>query len=357
MKFLDMVLVVLLAVALCGIGCEKKTDEVSPVRLDGPGTGPDSSAAAPATGANQAADAMVASIDGMRITKMDLDQEVNNLMSQFRGQIPEDQLERIRASVANQAVANLVNQKLLLNEARNRDITIDAEEIEARFSEIANHFPSKEAFVERLEMLGITVDQLRKEIAQKYLIEKLLETPKATITEPTEEAVKKFYDENQQSFAQPEQLRASHILLKVDPEAGPAERNEKKAKLEDLRAQVLDGGDFAALAGQFSDCPSKARGGDLDWFERGRMVEPFENAAFSLEIGAVSDVVETTFGYHIIKVTDRKAGGMQSLDEARPSIVEYLKQQDGEKVITDFIDGLRAKTDITYGEGYAPAVE
>ena len=133
--------------------------------------------------------------------------------------------------------------------------------------------------------------------------------------------IERYYRANEAQFTTPEQVRASHILLKTEGKDEAA----VKAKAEALLKQAKSGADFAALAKKNSeDEGSAAQGGDLDYFGRGRMAKEFEDAAFSLPPGQISDVVKSPFGFHIIKVTDRKPETKRSLEEARPQITEQL---------------------------------
>ncbi len=144
--------------------------------------------------------------------------------------------------------------------------------------------------------------------------------------------VQRYYNDNIQQYQTPEQVRASHILLNT---AGKDEAAVRK-QAEDILQQVKSGGDFAALAKKFSeDEGSKVNGGDLDYFSRGRMVPEFENVAFTLAPGQVSDLVKSQFGFHIIKVVDKRPGTTRSLDEVRTQIQEQLSLQQADQRITD----------------------
>ena len=110
-----------------------------------------------------------------------------------------------------------------------------------------------------------------------------------------------YFDAHPDEFKMPERVHASHILVKVDPNASDASKAESRKKLEGIKARLDGGEDFAKLAEENSDCPSSAKGGDLGFFTRGQMVAPFEEAAFALNPGDTSDVVETRFGFHLIK--------------------------------------------------------
>ena len=143
--------------------------------------------------------------------------------------------------------------------------------------------------------------------------------------------VQRYYNSNIQQYQQPEQIRASHILLKTE---GKDEAAVRKTA-EGILAQVKAGGDFAELAKKYSeDDGSKAQGGDLNYFSRGRMVPEFEEAAFKMNAGETSDLVKSQFGFHIIRVVDKKAGATRSLDEVRQQITDMLQQQIADEQIT-----------------------
>jgi peptidyl-prolyl cis-trans isomerase D len=162
---------------------------------------------------------------------------------------------------------------------------------------------------------------------------------------PTE--VQSYYNGNITQYQTPEQVRASHILLNT---AGKDEAAVRK-QAEDILQQVKAGADFAELAKKYSeDEGSKPNGGDLDYFSRGRMVPEFEAAAFALEVGQVSDIVKSQFGFHIIKVVDKKPAVTRSLDEVRPQIEEQLKRQRADQQIatraTELAAGISTSADL-----------
>ncbi|SPD71925.1 PPIC-type PPIASE domain protein [uncultured Desulfobacterium sp.] len=140
----------------------------------------------------------------------------------------------------------------------------------------------------------------------------------------TEDEIKNYYEDNLSSFKEERKVKASHILFKLDAKATGDKENEVKEKAESVLKEVRDGKDFAELAKKYSDCPSKAKGGDLGYFSEGQMVKPFEEAAFKLKAGEISDLVRTEFGFHIIKVEDVKEARTRPLEEVRGEIVETL---------------------------------
>ena len=159
--------------------------------------------------------------------------------------------------------------------------------------------------------------------------------------------VQRYYDDNQQQYATPEQVRASHILLKTEGKDDAA----VKKQADDLLAKVKGGADFAALATTLSeDEVSAAKGGDLDFFGRGAMVKEFDDVAFTLKPGETSGVVKTQFGYHIIRVMEKKPASTRSLDESRVQIEEILKseraQKEAERISAELAGKLTKPADL-----------
>jgi peptidyl-prolyl cis-trans isomerase C len=168
-------------------------------------------------------------------------------------------------------------------------------------------------------------EYLKREIAQK-------------ITVPDDE-LKSYYDSHKDEFKTQDMVKARHILVRVDNSASDDEKKKAKEKTELYLKKIKDGEDFAKLASDFSDDPgSKAKGGDLGFFPRGRMVKPFDDAAFSLKPGETSGIVETQFGFHIIKVEDRKDSSVESFDVVKERLKQKLSQDRTRKELTDFID-------------------
>lgn len=211
-----------------------------------------------------------------------------------------------------------------------------------------------EKFVERRTSSGLTMEDLKVQVRSYIGKEKLIEFAMGKELKPmTEKEAKKFYSENIPRYTREEEVRASHILLKIGT-LDAAGKAEAKAKLEGILGEIKGGADFAELAKTHSACPSSAKGGDLDFFTRARMVKPFSDAAFAMKKGEVSDVVDTRFGYHIIKVTDRKEAGVQSFDEVKDSIVEMQDRKSKQDFATKYIREIWEGATIAWAEEAKP---
>ncbi|MEJ2744645.1 MAG: peptidyl-prolyl cis-trans isomerase [bacterium] len=205
--------------------------------------------------------------------------------------------------------------------------------------------------------MGITEPQLRQNIGQDLKIGALLDKNVPQKEKASDKEIKAFYKDNPEKFKKPERVKASHILIKVNPVDSAEEKEKKRRKIEELRKKIKKGADFAKLARENSECPSKAKGGDLGYFEKGKMVKPFEETAFGMKVGRISDVVETQFGYHLIKVTEHEKAGVTPFEKARDQLEEFLNNQKRQGDINEYLQRLRAAAKIEYAGAPHPGAK
>lgn len=283
---------------------------------------------------------VVARVNGEAISKGDLETAVGELEARAGQPMPADQRDRIVRGVLDQ----LIGYRLLRQESIARKIAVPDAEIEARIAAIRSQFPSEEAFTQTLELRKMTLAKLRDDAREGIQIDSMLKTELGAATGVTAEQVTEFYEKNPSEFQQGERVRASHILTGVPENADPAVREQARVRAADVLKEVKAGKDFAELAKQYSNDPGSApRGGDLGYFERGQMVGPFEQAAFALAPAQTSDLVESPFGYHIIRVVDRQASRTIPLADVRPQIQQFLEGRSRQQQTGAFVDSLKAK--------------
>jgi len=172
----------------------------------------------------------------------------------------------------------------------------------------------------------------------------------ANLSGASDTQAREFYDSNMDRFEKPEQIKASHILIKVEPEDTDAIKADKRRRLAELKARIDGGEDFAALASENSDCPSSSNGGDLGLFGHGQMVKPFDDAAFALSTGEVSEIVETRFGYHVIKVTEKTESTTTPYEEVKDDIIQYLDGMDKQTEVEKYVAALRDLAIIEFAD-------
>ena len=258
--------------------------------------------------------------------------------------VPPDQ----KSGVLKMILDDMINERLVTKASA--AIKVEPTAVDAEFEKIRE---ARKATVEdvtkELAKMGMTIETLKADIAKRMQQRQWVDDQiKGKAADATDPEAKEFYEKNPQNFEQPEQVRASHILFRLTPDATPEKVTEtmKKAEAAVGRAKKED---FAKLAGELSEEPgAKERGGDLKYFPRkGPMVEPFAEAAFKLQKDEVSpEPVRSEFGYHVIKVTDRKTGGKQAFDEAKPQILAYLSREKKRMAIDEMIAVMRQKAEV-----------
>ncbi len=287
----------------------------------------------------------VAVVNGTAIPRAEFDREMARIKQQFlsRG----EKLSGSRLSeIEGEVLETLINRELLYQESRKKGITIDEARIDEELGRLKKRFGSEEKFKSALKETKITEAELRSHFRQGMAIQQFIDEEFARKVKVTEKEARKYYDENREIFKQPEQVRASHILIKVDPGADESKKKEARKRLEALQKKLKEGEDFAKLAREFSEGPSSSRGGDLGYFGRGQMVKPFEDAAFALKPGEVSGIVETRFGYHLIKVIDRRPETVIAFEEIKERLGEFLKQEKVKKDVALYVEKLKEKAKI-----------
>jgi len=346
----------LLAMGFVAVGCQKGEEGKAQSGPQAAQTGPEDAGdkALPSASTMTKENSMVASVNDKVINESDVDRATEILLAQYRNQIPPDRAAQARTVLRKQAVENLINQSLLLEEAGREGTQPEQKLVDDRFNETVGRFSSPEEFQSALNSMGLSKETFREEIKEDLMIEALLDEQLKDVKKVSDEEVSAFYRDHPESFRSPEQVRASHILIAVDEGATDEQRAQKRRELAGLKDELEKGADFGQLAGQHSDCPSKARGGDLGYFERGKMVKPFSDAAFAMKVGDTSEIVETQFGYHLIKVTDHQEPKVATLDEVKGQIENLLNRQAKDKAVGAYVGKLRESAKIQYAETYAP---
>ena len=284
-------------------------------------------------------------VNGTIITQAELDSQMKIVMDRLRasGRLPEpSQVDQIRSQV----LENLIARELLYQESQKKGIKISEEEVNQQLIKVKAQFPNEAEFNNALNRMNLTEASIREKLERDLALRKLIDdeiTPKVTVSDSE---IRAFYDNNPATFKQPERVKASHILIKVDPQANAAQKAEAQKKIDLVQAKLQKGEDFGALAKEYSEGPSGPKGGDLGYFTRGQMVKAFEEAAFAMKPGEVSGVVETRFGYHLIKVTDKTPEGTMPYNEVKEKLGEFLKQKKIQDEINVYVKKLEEKAKI-----------
>jgi len=295
-------------------------------------------------------DVAAVTVNGQKITVRQVQDELAKRIEVMKKRMPAGQ-EMPEAQVNQMHMRltdSLVEQALIEQMAKEADVTVTDEQVMDQIKQIAGQKNQTMEEVEKeIADMGMTLDDIKGQIRTQMLVKELVDK-KADVT-VTEADAQTFYDENPQYFEQKEQVKASHILC---GKRGITEA-EYPAELEKIKAAKarLDAGEaFEDVAKDVSTCPSSAQGGDLGLFGKGQMDPAFEKVAFELEVGQTSDIVKTSFGYHIIRVTDKKAAGKTPFAEVKDQITEYLENSQKKEKWDEIQGAFRNKSEIIYSD-------
>ena len=260
------------------------------------------------------------------------------------GNVPPDQ----RPSAYRQMLDQLVMRELIVEEAQARKIAPDEAAVERDFQQAREQFKTDQDWSRFLTNSGFDATSFRTELRTRNVVDTVIKQEAARLPAVVTDAdARAFYDQNPKMFDAGERVRASHILVRVPEGAGDDVKKAARARAEAALARVRKGEDFAAVARQASEDPgSGPRGGDLGVFGKGTMVPPFEQAAFALPAGQVSGLVETPFGFHIIKVSERLPAGKMPFEPVKGQIKDHVAQTRRDKAVNDLVQGLKAKAKI-----------
>ncbi len=253
----------------------------------------------------------------------------SRLVSQAEGQI--------RQIIVSNA-ERIAEQKLLVIAAEDAGYAVSDSELDSTLSQRYMRYGGEDKYKAQLESAGIKWETMRADMREGLTIRNYLEKEIADPEKVTDEELQEYFDKN---YSGDRTATVQHILLMTQGKSD-AEKQEIRTKMEGILAEAKGGADFGKLAQQYSEDPgSKDRGGLYEDFERGQMVKPFEDASFDLPIGSISDIVETQYGFHIIKVIGRKQGS-ETLDQMRAKILESLKRDK----INNYIKEMRESAGI-----------
>jgi peptidyl-prolyl cis-trans isomerase C len=341
------------------LGCDSKKESTTmagkPVIAPGPGMNEPPAAGSAATEqtassptANpKTATGIAVEVDGEKMTRIQLDQDIQKRMASLKDRVPAEQLEDTRTEVRRALIDEFIIRTLLNKEVSRRKVMATEKEIAEIIDAMKSQLPAGATLEEVFKKNKIDASAMREEIGLNIRINKLVTAEPGGNAKITDKEVTDFYQKNQEQFKQPESVHARHILVAKNSGDTQKVTAGEKTKAEELQRRLVAGADFADLAAKNSDCPSKQNGGDLGFFSRGQMVKPFEDAAFSQRVNAIGPVVETDFGFHIIQVLERRSAQIAKLDaETKKQIGAFLEQQRKQAAYDGLVKRLKANANI-----------
>jgi len=320
-------------------------------------------------------DRTLATVNGEPIMLSEYEKNLTPILDQFHKAAPQsEQTPEHVDDIKKRVLDQMIDDRLLVQQAKKENIHVSQLEVDDGVKKVRSRFQTEDEFNQELQKEGMNFDEFRKHIQEQLMTIKLIDQDvKAKVPQPSDSDVKDLYNtvqaiiddkpipgshtpseiEELKNLARAvqhrfgERVRARHILIRVAPNASKQEKDAALDKIKDIQRRLKKGEDFGDLAKKYSEDPgSKDHGGELPPFSRGDMVPPFEKAAFSLNVGETSDIVQTDYGYHIIQVLEKKAATKPTFDDVKDDLKDYLFQQRGTKRFDEYVKDLRAKSDI-----------
>jgi parvulin-like peptidyl-prolyl isomerase len=287
---------------------------------------------------------VVAVVEGAEIKKGELDKVLASVLGQS-GRSPTELPAEQKTGAYRMILDDMIVEKLITRRAA--AVKVGDEEVEATFKRATANMGSDQEVRLQIEQSGETIATVKENIRASLRQQRWVDEQLKGKTEVTEAEADDFFKKHPEQFKVPERVRASHILLTLKQDATPETVTKKQKDAEAIVERVKKGEDFSKLAKELSEDPSaKENNGDLNFFAREQMVPEFSEVAFKLGKDEVSEPVRTQFGYHVIKVTDRKAGENMSLEQAKPRLLSFLKQQKKQAEVEKLVREIREKADI-----------
>ncbi len=280
-------------------------------------------------------------VNGEEVGEALVEQELQMLRERYSREMPYEEIEQKQAKIESDARENAVERTLLTQKAREVVDHIRPEEIEARFIALKQQHGGEEEFAKRFEIGPEDEEKIKVDIEDGVRLEKYFDAICKDVPRPVEADSRSYYDEHKAEFTVPEMVHAAHIVQHPSPDC-PMER--VYAELLNVRERLMAGEDFDALAQEYSHCQDG--GYDLGYFARGQMVQSFEDIAFKIAVGEYSDVFQSEFGYHILKVLDHKPEMLREFVEVRYDIESALFDERKNEAIGAVADELRGEADI-----------
>lgn len=295
----------------------------------------------------QSVSKVVAVVNGAELTEADLQQEINIIMPMnqaFHGNTSEEKMNKIKAD----AMKNLVDSELRAQDALAKGMKIPPSVFDEEYNKMVTRFKTKKELIVAYQNAGFTEKSFKWVIERKLLAEKsrLAEVDGAVSITP--EKVKNYYTTNVAKYSKPEEFRASHVLVKVDPSSTAEERKALNTKAEILLKRIKAGENFEDIASIESDDASRVKGGDLGYFHSGQTVAEFEEALVKLKVGETSGIVESMYGFHIILLTEKRAPRLIPFEEIKDKINKDLVDSEKKQLLENWMARLYKNAKISY---------
>lgn len=249
------------------------------------------------------------------------------------------------------AIEQAIGAKLLINEADRLQIETPEDDIQDRLEDLIKKAGGREKYVAMMEKQGIDEKHVRDGIRRGRRVEILIEQITAGVQDPTEKEIEEHFNEHSGDYTREDTAHIQHVLIKP-VSSGESDRDVARSKLQEIKRRIEDdGASFADMAAMFSDCPSgKQSGGSLGWISRGMLVPEMDETVFKMDDDELSDVFETSLGFHLVKKVASQSGGEVAISEVADKIREFLRHTRRGQALSAYVAGLREKANVDITE-------
>lgn len=280
-------------------------------------------------------------VNGERIPEQAVLTELKRLIDFYSQHLSKEELGRQMDTLVKKAREHAIGTKLLLDEVKRRHVQVPEPQVEASLAAMAKKAGGDAALEALLVRQRITRDQLRASIRAGKQLDTLVARVTSGEPDPTDEDVRAHYEKHADRYASPDRVHVRHILMKPAG-AGEADKAATRSRLESIKRQLEEGDDFGELAAAYSECPSgKDAGGSLGWVVRGATVPEFDQLVFDMNVGDISEILETALGLHLVEKLDEETGEPMPFEEVKERIRDLLRHERRGHALTRFVDKLR----------------
>lgn len=283
-------------------------------------------------------DKIVAVVNDDIITLSELEESMQPFIADYKIRYGEEELEYRLDEARKDALNRLVEEKLIIQEAKIRDVKVEDAEIEVRVDRVKKRFKTEEEFYYAIKQSGVTLPRLREKYKEQIMMRKLISSliNARVAVSPTQVAA--HYYGNIADFTVPESIRFKVLLVKI---LDTRPKEESRAIAVEALDTIRAGGDFDMVVTKYSEGPNIEQGGDMGYMPKGGILKELDNALFELNINETSELIETEVAFYIVKVVDKKEAGTRTLVEATDLIKERLFQRESELTLREFVDKLK----------------
>ncbi len=279
------------------------------------------------------------------ITQSEIDRQLEPVYEQYRTIYSGDELAKKLEEARQNIIGQLIDDKLILSEAKKLNIEVDDKDVEERVSEVKKQFNSQAEFEKALEEQGLTLKELRKRYKENIMSRRLIDQKigSKVLVSPIE--INEYYEKHIKEYLQPEEISLSNILLRPKKDV---EVEKTLGLAKEILRRIREGGDFANLARKYSEGPNAKEGGLMGYVKKGDLLPEIEAVVFGLKEGETSDVIQTSLGYHIFKVEEKKERKIRELSEVQHKVEEAVFREKVRTRLVGWIEGLKNNAYIAF---------